>query len=94
MIRKLITIVLPLLTPAVLYMAWTWVRRRRPADGEEGVDPFSWREMPWAWLGVAGAALVAANLIVSALFLQEEPGSRYEPPRFEEGKRIPGRFVR
>jgi hypothetical protein len=94
MIRKLLTIVLPLLVPAVLYVGFVWMSRRRKGTGGEDVDPFSWREAPWLWLGAAGIVLMALTLVASTMVWREKPGGTYEPPRFEEGKRIPGHIVR
>jgi hypothetical protein len=94
MIRKLITVAVPLLAPVALYLLWSWQLRRRGKDGEAIEDPFSWHEVPWVWLGAIGTALLAATLVISTLVWHEGVGGDYTPPRFEDGKRIPGSHSR
>jgi hypothetical protein len=52
MIRKLITIVLPLLLPIILYFTWVWLARRQAAKNgtKESQGP---REFPRCALGMA-----------------------------------------
>ena len=61
MLRVLVTVLLPLAAPFILYLAWLWLVRRRAAGGELTVD---WRTAPWPWLlavGLAGALYVRAK---------------------------------
>lgn len=69
MLRKLLTIVLPMALPfavwALYVVAARWKARRR----EQGRLP-GWADAPWGWLILAGALLVAASLI-AARFLAD-----------------------
>ena len=94
MIRRLITIFLPLIAPFVAYGVWLWWSRRRKVVAGEDVDPFGWHQMPWVWLSVIAVVLVAATLVTATMVWREGPGGTYEPPRFEDGKKVPSRFKR
>ena len=91
MMRQLITIAVPLLAPLALYLVYTWTVRSR--GGAESDDPFSWKEIPWIWLGVCGAALLGVTLVLTSILWHGNVDKVYEPPRFEDGKRVPGRYV-
>jgi len=80
MIRILLTYIVPLLLPAVLYFIWL---RLAPVT-----QP---REVPWSWLAGAGVLLVAIVLAGLAL-LGGTPDGVYEPAHLEDGKVVPGRF--
>lgn len=82
MIRILLTYVLPLILPTALYLLWA----RRAAA--RGLSP----DIPYPWLAAAGVALLA--LTVFALSLRGgTPGGKYEPPRYEDGRVVPGHVV-
>jgi hypothetical protein len=88
--RQFFSIVVPLLLPTVLYFLYmTTMRRRSTTAGGKGV----WEEVPWTWLGLAGAFLMAVTIGAFALFDGAEPGSEYRPPRLIDGKIEPGGFV-
>src|SRR3546814_10146010 len=82
MTRTLVTILLPLVTPFVLYFAWSWYARRsgliKETAGEEGVPA-----PPWTWLAVAGIGLAAAVLVLTILLGIDGEGGTYYP-RSEE----------
>ena len=93
MIRQLITIAVPLLAPVAFYLLYNWQLRRKGGVLSED-DPFSWREIPWIWLFVCGTGLLAITLVVTSFVNRTEIDAQYEAPKFEEGKRVPGRFVK
>ena len=76
-----------LLLPTALYVAWVLWARRRAKEGEE---PPSLGSGPWFWLILAGFALMVAGLSYIALTGGNEPGGTYQPPRYEDGRIIPG----
>ena len=80
MIRILLTYVVPLIVPAVIYFLWL---RFRGGARE--------REHPWPWLIGAGILLTAIVLAGFAL-LSGTPDGIYEPAHLEDGKLVPGRF--
>lgn len=83
--------VLPLVLPFVIYGVWLLLARRkaRTAGGEEAPE---WRDAPWTWLFVAGAALVAVGLVGLALTGGAPPGGEYVPPKYIDGEVVPGRL--
>ncbi|NKB55913.1 MAG: hypothetical protein GKS00_06220 [Alphaproteobacteria bacterium] len=91
MIRKLLTIGLPFLSPFIVYLIWWWTTRRRALAEAEGRKVAPWEDMPWIWLISAGAALAATALIVTAVLSGGDPFAEYQTPRFEDGKIVPGR---
>lgn len=90
MIRKLLTIVLPLLAPTILYFMYLWTQRRRE-EAEAGGRPIpAWQEWPWAWLLGSGCVLMVATLLVLELPGRKDRESDYVPPRLEDGRIVPG----
>jgi hypothetical protein len=93
MLRVFLTIVLPLLLPTAVYVAWLryaqWAQRG-PHQGPQPGDAVSWAAVPWVWLAAAGALLLAIVLfVVTVHFGTSQPGV-YVPPRWENGQIIPG----
>ncbi|MEX2200371.1 MAG: DUF6111 family protein [Dongiaceae bacterium] len=81
--RAFLSIVLPLLAPALLYFV---IVGRRNSAGEI-------RPVPWVWLAVAGAVLMLITLGALWLFDGANPGATYVPPHLEDGKIAPGYFT-
>ncbi|MCC7048193.1 MAG: hypothetical protein IT562_15880 [Alphaproteobacteria bacterium] len=97
MIRLLVSIVLPLLLPTVLYLVYAWHlgRRARARGGDGGAVPAE-VDVPWSWLVLAGvvlAGVVLALISVAVNFIDTgaKPGAHYEPAHMENGKLVPGR---
>ena len=86
MIRILLTIVLPLLLPTLLYMLWLVASRRTALAA-----PSPWRDLPWIWLAAAGIVLAALLLF----FINVRVGSQgiYVPPKYIDGRVVPGHVV-
>ena len=86
MLRLILEIALPLLTPIALYGVWSHFDARRRGTRMPG-----WEEGHWFWAALLGAALAAASLVWLG-----ESGDRgkgeYIPPRVENGKVVPGQF--
>ena len=85
MLRALLTYVLPLLGPLLLYMGWhAWARKRALATGAE---PPSLEKGPIFWSLLAGLALMIAVLATIAL-LGGHPADmvgKYRSSRYENG---------
>ena len=82
--RILLTIVLPLLLPTALYLLW--VNTLRPAREGSAIS----RTAPWLWLAGAGVALLAIVLFVVTVHFGAPQEGVYVPPRWENGRIIPG----
>lgn len=91
MFRSVLTVILPLATPAAVYLLWHWnARRRAEARGETEIPQLG--DAPWVTLAIAGLILVIGVLGTLALFDGAPPGSTYVPPQYVDGEIIPGRL--
>lgn len=84
--RQVLQILVPLLLPTALYFVYLKIARRRATPGAPTPD------VPWIWLGVAGAALLVISLAAVAVVGGAPPGSVYEPAKLIDGKIQPGHF--
>jgi hypothetical protein len=84
MLRVLLTIVLPLLLPTAIYMAWVSFASRA-ASGER----LRLGAMPLVWLALAGVLLLAAVLVTVTVHFGQPVRGRYVPPRYEDGHVVP-----
>jgi Family of unknown function (DUF6111) len=82
--RLLLTIVLPLLLPTVLYLVWV-TTLRRPQNGA-----IAWTTWPWVWLAGAGIALLAIVLFFVTVHFGAQQEGVYVPPRWQNGHIVPG----
>ncbi|WP_374441753.1 DUF6111 family protein [Stella sp.] len=89
MTRILLTIVLPLLAPAILYAAWFLLARRSAAARAADPDAPPPR-VPWMALFLSGAALAAASLLWIAATGGDAPWGDHRPPAFRDGAVVPG----
>ncbi len=87
MTRILLQYLLPILLPALMFVAWIYSTREHEEAAHETVARI--REGPWFWLIVGGVALMAIGLAYIA-FEGAAPGSVYHAPRYEDGRIIPG----
>jgi Family of unknown function (DUF6111) len=81
--RQFFEIVLPLILPTAIYIAYFSVLRPRRALPE----------LPWVWLGGAGVILLAVTFLALALLGGADPSERYLPPKVVNGKVEPGHYV-
>jgi len=86
MIRIILEIVLPLITPIVIYAVWSHFDARR-----KGAKMPGWEEGHWFWAVLAGAALTAASLVWYGGGGNAGKGT-YVPAHVEGGKVVPGEF--
>lgn len=109
MVRILISYIIPLLLPTVMYFIWTaWVRRQIAAQhtqeavsADAGSDEITAEEVesfeirtPWFRLILAGACLVLLGLILSIFFgPKNPPNSVYQAPHIVDGKIVPGEYA-
>ena len=85
MLRVLLTVVLPLLLPTAIYVAWiaftSWLANREPV--------IRISTTPLVWLAFAGVILLALVLVTVTVHFGEPVRGRYVPPRYEDGRVIP-----
>ena len=85
MLRVVATIIVPLILPSVLYLAWMWL-----VGSSERGEPAAWGALPWLWLAAIGVVLLAAVLFVVTVHFGTSTPGVYVPPRLENGRIIPG----
>ncbi|MFQ6017803.1 MAG: DUF6111 family protein [Kiloniellaceae bacterium] len=92
MLRKLLTIVLPIALPLLVYLGYLVLARRRARRA--GRDRLPRRpEAPWTWIVLSGVALMVAALVTWRMTSGVPPGTRLEPPRLIDGKVVPSHVV-
>jgi hypothetical protein len=85
MLRVFLTVVLPLLLPTALYLAWVGA-----FGAEQGGSAVRWTAIPWIWLAGAGVVLLAIVLFVVTVHFGSPQEGVYVPPRSEGGRIVPG----
>ena len=83
MLKKLLTIVLPIALPFIVYLGYALLARWRAR--RTGGDP----EIPWPWtvLTLTGVLLMVATLVgVRVLGDQGAAGTRVQPERYIDGQ--------
>jgi hypothetical protein len=93
MLRVFLTIVLPLIAPTALYLAWlrfaNW-SQRESAPGSPTSETVGWAALPWLWLAGAGVLLLALVLFIVTVHFGTTQTGVYVPPRWEDGRIVPG----
>jgi len=88
MARILLTVVLPIVLPLLLYLGYArMVRRQRQSSGGEDLAP--WQKGPWSWLMLSGIGLVIVILAIYRLTTGLPPGTEIEAPRTVDGVVVP-----
>ena len=82
--RLVLTILLPLLLPSIVYFLYASLARNGVAALAESA--------PWFWLIAAGLLLAILALVLLAALGGAAPGSVYHPPREVNGHIEPGYF--
>ena len=91
MLKKFLTVVLPLLLPFLLYGIY-WVLAQRRAAAGKGPSP-RWQEAPWVWITAAGVALMIGSLAVFGVTSGVAPGTQLVPPTVVDGEVVPSHPV-
>lgn len=92
MIRQILTVLLPLVAPTILYLLWVKLRERKEEAIAEGQPVPEWQKLPWPWLAGVGAVLTAITLLFTGLQADLDTKGKYIPPHMENGELVPGRF--
>ncbi len=91
MARIILTYVLPLFGPLLLYLAWNAYARAKAR--KSGGEPPSLERGPIFWSIVAGFFLLMTGLVTLALTSGTDPDAgKYIAPRLEDGRVVPPRF--
>lgn len=92
MIKKLITIGLPLLAPVIVYLAYMWATYKKRMAEEQGQPIPPWQEWPWTILVASGVFLMATTLIGLNYTDRTGRDAAYTPPTIQNGEVVPGDF--
>lgn len=90
MFRVVVTVLVPLLLPTALYLAWVWAAQSLHGRAGGPPDRVRWAALPWPWLAGAGAVLVALVLAFVTIGFGTAQNGAYVPPRWEHGHIVPG----
>ena len=91
MLKKLLTVVLPIALPFLIYGVYLVLARRRARLAGQQDLP-GWQKAPWHWLSLAAVLLLATGLIAVREIGSIAPGEPVEPTRLEmkdEQRRLP-----
>lgn len=88
MLRIILIQLLLFAIPFVVWALYTLLMRRKAA-----VAGPMFNDAPYAWLIVAGVGCMAAGLVWLAVFSGTPGEGTYVPPRYEDGRIIPGHVV-
>lgn len=92
MLKKLLTVVLPLALPFIVYFGYLALARRRARQA--GGTPSPWADAPWPAIALAGLLLMAGVLVGVRIFgEQAQPGAKIVPDRYIDGEIEPSRVV-
>lgn len=92
MLRTILTILVPFLTPFLCYYVWVWFQNRKKEREETGEPLQAWQTFPWAKLIISGSVLAIGALVF--LFMQKDPlpEGRWVPAKIVDGEIVPGHF--
>ena len=82
MLKKLLTVVLPIVLPFLVYWIGLQIVRWRRAAGGEVAD---WERAPWFFLTLASGILLIASLLFFRFTSGVEPGTVINPPSLVDG---------
>ena len=91
--RQLLTIVLPIVLPILVYWLYITMARHKAQRVEGGDELPGWDRAPWAWILLAGVVLMIATLVVFRLQSGVQPDVKLEPPRLIDGQVVPAHPV-
>lgn len=89
MFRILLTYLIPLVAPFILW--YVWMKFFGPKTEEEGNK--SIKDAPWQILLPAGLVLAAITLVSLAVFSGTDTSNTYTPAEFRDGKIVPPQVV-
>lgn len=91
MLRKFLTIVLPIALPFLVYFMYVALARMR--GSQQGRQP-SYTEGPWHWLALGGLVLMLAALGSWRILSDPAPpGAKIIPDRYIDGEVEPSRVI-
>ena len=87
--RGFLTVLILLMTPAVLYFAYVAYAN---AQGDGGGLPRPPARVPWSWLAIAGGLLVVVGFMAYSLLGLGSDKGAYHPAQIRDGRIEEGYF--
>lgn len=94
MLRMILTMVLPLLAPTIVFYIILRLRAKWRKEDEDATDVPAYHTWPWIRLVAAGAVLLIVTFVFTGLPTGENYEGEYVPPHMENGELVPGQFVK
>lgn len=92
MMRFLLTVVLPLLAPLIVYTGYLVLAQRKARLAGAGQLP-RWQAAPWGVITMSGLVLMLISLGYWRFSSGVAPGVKLERPHLEDGEVVPSRPV-
>lgn len=92
MLRMILTMVLPLLAPTIVFYIILRLRAKWRKEDEGATVVPAYHKWPWIRLIAAGAVLLILTFLFTGMPNGEGYEGKYIPPHMENGKLIPGHF--
>ena len=86
MLRVLLTVLLPMAAPFLIYLGWVWLLRRN-------AGPTELRDAPWVWILSAGILCALAGFIYLYVTGAHDPSTKLVPPALIDGVVVPAHPV-
>ena len=91
MLRVFLMVILPLILPTCLYLAYMSVTHLGSDDKASEVS--WWVTAPWFTLFLSGFVLIVVVLVMFMMLSGDPIAGKYNPAQFLDGRLVPGRVV-
>lgn len=91
MLRKILTVVLPLAAPFIVWWLYMVLARWRARRAQEP-DPPGWTQAPWTAILLTAVVLLATSLLWFHSGSGGAAWTEYTAPSFEDGQIVPSRL--
>lgn len=92
MVRALLTVILPVIVPVLVYGVYMMLARRNARLASEGRLP-RWQTAPWGLILTASVLLMMASLAYWGMSSGVAPGVKVKPPSLQDGEVVPSHPV-
>ncbi len=90
--KLLLTKILPLALPILVYLTWLAYARKRARKTGTSLNQVS--DAPWLLIALSGVMVLILGMLALGLLTGEEAGGIYIPPHLENGEVVKGRIER
>ncbi|WP_420549010.1 hypothetical protein [Curvivirga sp.] len=94
MIRIILTVVLPLIAPTLIYFFLVRLRAKWKKEDETAEHIPAYHAWPWFRLIGFGGVLLILTFLVFGFPNYDGFHGKYVPPHMENGELVPGQFVK